>query len=244
MSSPSKDACRSTGPRARNLRRDGSDCRGRRSGRPRDDPTTSRRRCRSWPWNPTSIWHTFPNCKRRSTQKKRSCRPRWRHSSPRPIRCHLLIRLVSVLSPRCRPRVKNCRSKYYDSTYECYAMGMYLGGLIGRPNCRRWCSDRGIAFKNAMEEGTDSLGGYAVPDPLAATIVRLVEQYGVFRSNARPAIMTSDTLAVPAYAAGLTVLLSGRRGCDHSQRSDAGTSQSGRDQVRHADPDEHRAFRG
>jgi HK97 family phage major capsid protein len=109
-------------------------------------------------------------------------------------------------------KIRGQRSKVYDSSYECYAVGQWLGGVLGNKHARQWCIDRNFGFKNAMEEGTDSLGGYAVPDPMAATIIRLVEEHGVFRRFARNAAMTSDTLSVPKRTDGTTVYYPGEGG--------------------------------
>ena len=97
------------------------------------------------------------------------------------------------------------KSKFFENTRDCYAMGMWLGGIAGRGDCRQWCQHNGIDFRNDMEGGTPSLGGYTVPTPLAATLIRLVESFGVYRTYARQAIMTSNTLDVPKYADGPTV---------------------------------------
>lgn len=97
-------------------------------------------------------------------------------------------------------RVKRQRSRFFDSTAECFAMGQWLGAISGNFRCRQWCSDRNIgSWRGDMSGGTDNAGGYTVPDPLAATILMLIEQYAVFRRYARTAIMTSDTLRVPKY---------------------------------------------
>lgn len=102
-------------------------------------------------------------------------------------------------------RVRNQRSKHFDSTYECYQVGQWLSALCGNQISKQWCLDKGMVFRNDMEGGTPNLGGYTVPDPMAATIIRLVEEYGVFRRFARNAVMTSDTLDVPKRSAGLAM---------------------------------------
>lgn len=102
-------------------------------------------------------------------------------------------------------RIKRTRSKVYEDTAEAFACGQWLAAVIGNRQAQNWCKDRGLDIRNAMEEGTTTLGGFAVPDPMAATIIRLVEEYGVYRRNSRLAVMSSDTLAVPRRSAGTTV---------------------------------------
>jgi len=91
------------------------------------------------------------------------------------------------------------RSKYFASNRDAYATGMWLGAVcMKKQDCRQWVEENGVGgFRDALEGGTDSLGGYSVPTPMAATIIELVEAWGVFRSNARNVTMTSQTLAVP-----------------------------------------------
>ena len=88
-----------------------------------------------------------------------------------------------------------------------YASGLWLASIAGN----QWASDKldSMGIRNAMSEGTNSAGGFTVPDPLSAEIIRLVEEYGVFRQFARVVPMTSDTLAVPRRTGGLTVYYPG-----------------------------------
>jgi HK97 family phage major capsid protein len=91
------------------------------------------------------------------------------------------------------------RSRYFKSTLDCFQSGMFISATVGKQSkAIQYCRDNGVgSFANAMEEGTDTLGGFTVPDPLAATIIELFEQFSSFRSNARPWPMTSDTQRVP-----------------------------------------------
>lgn len=102
-----------------------------------------------------------------------------------------------------RVAVPSNRKGFKGKNEEGYASGLWLAAIAGNQWASRRIADMGL--KNAMSEGTDSAGGFAVPDPLANEIVRLVEEYGVFRRYARVVPMTSDTLAVPRRTAGLTV---------------------------------------
>ncbi|MCP4165276.1 MAG: phage major capsid protein [Chloroflexi bacterium] len=104
-------------------------------------------------------------------------------------------------------QAKAIKTKCYSSNYDAYACGKWLAAtILKRGDAKQWCRDNNIGgYQNAMEEGTDNLGGYSVPDPMAATIIELVESWGVYRQYSRNVAMTSDTLAIPKWAAGLTV---------------------------------------
>ena len=102
-------------------------------------------------------------------------------------------------------KVRGQRSKVFDSTLECYEVGRWLNGLVGNEFDKQWAIEKGMTYRNDMTGGSPTAGGYTVPDPMAATIIRLVEEYGVFRRFARNAAMSSDTLDVPKRADGLTI---------------------------------------
>lgn len=57
----------------------------------------------------------------------------------------------------------------------------------------------------AMTEGTDNAGGYLVPDEYVATLIRVIEQYGVARRSATIVPMTRHELNLPSLTAGVTV---------------------------------------
>lgn len=60
------------------------------------------------------------------------------------------------------------------------------------------------SFK-AMNEGTDSAGGYVVPEEWAAEVNRVVEDFGLVPKLARRYPMKSDTLRVPRLSASVAV---------------------------------------
>jgi len=88
---------------------------------------------------------------------------------------------VGPQSPKLPAVPLRQKSKIFENNLEAYAMGQWVNGVVGNEPSRRWCKENGYGFRGAMETGTDSAGGYTVPDPLAATIIRLVEEVGVFR---------------------------------------------------------------
>jgi HK97 family phage major capsid protein len=71
---------------------------------------------------------------------------------------------------------------------------------------RQWLNDHGYSIRNAHSTGDNSKGGFLVPQETAATIIRLVEEFGVFRQNVGTVFpVTSGSLQVPKRAGGFTV---------------------------------------
>ena len=90
---------------------------------------------------------------------------------------------------------------------EAYAFGKWLQGhIVGSKSARQWCKDHGYVShtKADQQEDQDIIGGALVPDQYVSTLIRLVEQYGVFRQNARILPMTSDYATQPRRTAGLS----------------------------------------
>jgi HK97 family phage major capsid protein len=94
-------------------------------------------------------------------------------------------------------RVKNQRVKNFASAEEAFVSGMYLAALGG--------SRKAKDFMAAQSIGTDSEGGYTVPDPLSANLINLLENYGVARQACQRIVMSADTWAVPKLASHATV---------------------------------------
>lgn len=59
-----------------------------------------------------------------------------------------------------------------------------------------------VEQKATLIEGTDAMGGYLVPDPVAAEINRLIEDNSVMRPLVRKVPMTSKTLDLPKRGSG------------------------------------------
>jgi HK97 family phage major capsid protein len=66
-----------------------------------------------------------------------------------------------------------------------------------------------LASLKAMTEGTGSQGGFLVPDEFEATVMRLVEDFGIIRKLSTVLPMGSDTLRVPRLATTVTVSFPG-----------------------------------
>jgi len=111
-----------------------------------------------------------------------------------------------------------CRTKVFDSDKIAYFSGLCIMSMTGN----RWATNKLAevdfvvgpvsAPQNAMDGDTGGAGGFSVPHPMAAEIIRLVEEYGVFRRYSRVMPMTSATLDVPKRASGLTVFYPATQG--------------------------------
>lgn len=90
---------------------------------------------------------------------------------------------------------------------DAWVSGHYFAAtMFGKESSKQWLSDHGYGIRNAHSTGDNSKGGYLVPEETAATIIRLVEDYGVFRQNVGTVFpVTSGSLRVPKRAGGFTV---------------------------------------
>lgn len=64
------------------------------------------------------------------------------------------------------------------------------------------------AFK-AMSEGTNSAGGFTVPEEWAAEVNRIIEDFGLIGAMARRIPMNTDTLHVPTLSSSVSVSVAG-----------------------------------
>lgn len=93
--------------------------------------------------------------------------------------------------------------KGFESAEQAYRAGMgLLAGVLSRSStpetverAKTYCRDHGIL--NAMQETNPAKGGAFVPQEFLAGVIRLVEEYAVFRANARKVPMSRETLIVP-----------------------------------------------
>ena len=103
-----------------------------------------------------------------------------------------------------------------DAERDAYRSGMWLRGyLFNDSACRQWCVDNAVMSRDCnlpaqagRVQGVDphdpSLGGATVNDEMSSTIIRLVEEYGVYPQHATRAAMNSDVLILPRRIGGLT----------------------------------------
>lgn len=112
---------------------------------------------------------------------------------------------ISIPSKVYRPVLKAFHGEVdgMKADQRAYAFGKWFMSFAGRGNplCAKWCEEHGI---KTHVEGTDTAGGYAVPEQFVGDLINLVNQYGVFRQNARVVPMTSDTFRQPRVSGRLT----------------------------------------
>jgi HK97 family phage major capsid protein len=97
-------------------------------------------------------------------------------------------------------------SPNFQSAEDQYISGQWIGAkLLKRPAAIKWWNNNAPSGLKAQSEGTNSAGGFLVPDPLEAAIMDVRAQYGVARRLSRNFPMTSDTLNVPSLTSGATV---------------------------------------
>ena len=98
------------------------------------------------------------------------------------------------------------RLKAYREPRAAYDASQWLLAVRGNQDSAAYCSRNGIAIRAAATEGTNSAGGYLVPDPMSSAIQEVMDLYGVAaRMGCRVIEMTADTLSVPKRLSGLTV---------------------------------------
>ena len=87
-----------------------------------------------------------------------------------------------------------------------YKAGMWLKAIfLQDSDAKQWCRDRGVGFQGAQTEGTNSAGGYTVPDPLSDAVIEARSVIGLARRVCDIFPMSSDTLSIPKLTAGQTV---------------------------------------
>ena len=104
-----------------------------------------------------------------------------------------------------------------DAERDAYRSGMWLRGyLFNDRACRQWCVDNNVMSRadcnlpaqagrvQGVDQEDPSLGGATVNDEMSSTIIRLVEEYGVYPQHANRAPMNSDVLILPRRTGGLT----------------------------------------
>lgn len=90
----------------------------------------------------------------------------------------------------------------YEKAKMAYAFGMFALSTKGNKKAIKWLSEN-TSYK-AVNEGTNSAGGFLVPDELVAELIFLREQYGVVRQNATIRTMSSDVLWIPKNSTSTT----------------------------------------
>lgn len=100
--------------------------------------------------------------------------------------------------------VKSFTGTDEERALKAYTFGRFLHATAGGHRASmKWLTEHGIETK-AMGENDNAAGGALVPTILDNDLIKLVDQYGVFRRNARMKRMTSQTLLVPRRVGGFT----------------------------------------
>jgi len=99
--------------------------------------------------------------------------------------------------------------KAFRSADDAYDCGLWLkAALLNHTESREILSYRQPEWR-AQTEGTDSAGGYTVPDPVAATVIQVLEETSAAMKLARVLPMSSDTMKVPRVVSGNAVKVPG-----------------------------------
>jgi HK97 family phage major capsid protein len=109
--------------------------------------------------------------------------------------------------------LRNCKSDKEAYGFGCVFLAAIANDMPqkvknpdGATKALEWAKTNGLLLeKAALNEGTNTVGGYLVNDQFSNRMVDLREQYGVGRGLMHSEPMTSDTLSFNRRTAGLTV---------------------------------------
>jgi HK97 family phage major capsid protein len=94
-----------------------------------------------------------------------------------------------------------------EANFKAYAFGQWVRGtVLGNASAAKWCNEHGV---KSQTEGTDSAGGYTVPEIVSSSLIWLRNEYGVARRYSRVYPMTSDVLNVPNASTSTTTYYPG-----------------------------------
>ncbi len=106
-------------------------------------------------------------------------------------------------APAARKVQKYDRYKVFASSDDAEICGRWLRGYVfGRSEDRAWY-DRNVEAR-ALSSNDNSKGGVLIPETFAATVIRLVDEYGAIPAQANVIPMSSNTLYVPRRVSGNT----------------------------------------
>lgn len=95
--------------------------------------------------------------------------------------------------------------KCFKSFDSARSFGRFCQAIAGNRGAEKWLESNGIDIGASMLEGTNTAGGYLVPQQFSRDIVDLRNESGVFKRNARIVPMTSDKINIPRRTASSTV---------------------------------------
>lgn len=120
-----------------------------------------------------------------------------------------------VVPAAARMRVGTLKAfKGQNAEENAYVAGKFLQATLFRNTsdasldavgaaARQWCEERGF-MQRAANEGSNTAGGYLVPNQFENAIIDLREEYGTFRRLVPVLAMSSDTMTLPKRTGGLT----------------------------------------
>lgn len=114
--------------------------------------------------------------------------------------------VVDVQSPMSIPAVPKSHRKLraFESSEDAYRAGLWFkAAFLNDSESRQLANDYGIL--NTATEGTNSAGGFLVPDELSSAIIAVRNRAGVSRQLCKVVGMSSDVMNIPRITAGLTV---------------------------------------
>jgi HK97 family phage major capsid protein len=91
----------------------------------------------------------------------------------------------------------------FSNAEDAYKTGMWFKARSGDAEARRWCHDHGVEARAQGSTGATT-GSAFVPDVLEATVLRLVNEYSAFASNAMNVNMASDYVLFPRRTGAAT----------------------------------------
>lgn len=139
--------------------------------------------------------------------------------APTPEPVHAEVREVSSRTfaiPRATHALRAFKGPNAEEA--AFRSGMWIKGyLMGNKEAKRWCVDHAVLTRDCnlpaqagrvqgVDQNDPSLGGALVPDEMSNTIIRLVEEYGVYPREASNVKMNSDVLLIPRRLSGLTAV--------------------------------------
>ena len=113
-------------------------------------------------------------------------------------------------APKILPAIPKAKARLHafkgeQAERDAYHAGQWIKAqFLNDAAAKQFCNDHGLIL-GAQTGGTNSEGGFLVPDPLSDAIIDVRDSVGVARQISRVNPMTSDTLSVPKRSGGLTI---------------------------------------
>jgi HK97 family phage major capsid protein len=126
--------------------------------------------------------------------------------APAPEKAEKKIEVRQVLPHHTELRAFNGGP---DDVESAYRVGRWIRGTVfRREDDLRWCREHGMEAR-ALNEGSNSAGGYLVPDEFAARVIRLVEDYGTMPGACERVTLARDVMNIPKRNSGTTAYFVG-----------------------------------